>query len=89
MKYRLIGIRPNHEEMQNMIGKYLFRIVDGWLEKCYITDVVIGGREDNYRWQFVLLGEENFKENEPLFINTKSAKRYAKQNNITLKKALN
>lgn len=81
MTYKLIGIRPNHKEMRNMIGKCLFRIVDGWLEKCYITDIKIG---KNDKWQFVLATDKPLTDQEPLFISPKSAKRYAKQHNIQL-----
>ena len=81
MKYKLIGIRPNHKQMKSMVGKSLIKITDGWLEKCYITDVKIN---DLNKWEFVLTNENTFVSNEPLFISVKSAKRYAKQNGIKL-----
>ena len=81
MKYKLIGIRPNHSQMRKMVGKTLFRINDGWLEKCYITDIKIGTDD---KWEFVIVSDSPLREKEPLFISTKSAKRYAKHNKIML-----
>ena len=73
MKYKLIGIRPNHEQMKSMIGKNLYKTD---LSKCYITGIQIG---NNDKWEFVITGEQDFIENEPLFISVKSANRYNKQ----------
>ena len=83
MKYKIIGIRPTHKEMKEMIGKSLLKITeDGWLEKVYITAIKINAED---KWEFEVIGENDFKENQPLFVNVKSAKRYAKQNNLPLK----
>ena len=79
MSYKLIGIRPNHKEMKDMVGKPLYRIVDESIEKAYIIGIRIG---ETNKWEFVITGN---KENETLFYNTKSAKRYAKKNGIKLK----
>ena len=80
-KYKLIGIRPNHSQMRQMVGKTLYRISYNWLEKVYIIGLTIG---ENDKWQFVLAADEELKENEPLFISVKSAERYARKHKIML-----
>ena len=81
MKYKLIGIRPTHDDMFKMVGEPLYRINNDSVEKVYITDIRIG---KNYKWEFVFTGEETFKENEPLFISIKSVKRYLKKKGINI-----
>ena len=80
MKYKLIGFRPNHSQMRQMVGKTLFRINEGWVEKVYITDIKIGADD---KWEFVIASETSL-DNTPLFISVKSAKRYAKKHRIML-----
>lgn len=82
MKYKLIGIRPNHQQMVEMVGKHLYRINDNEIDKVYVLNVKIG---ENYKWQFTLTDESSFKENEPLFISLKSVRRYAKSKGIKLR----
>ena len=79
MSYQLIGYRPNHQQMKEMVGHYLFRISDGIITKAYIVGLKINQLTN--KWEFVITGN---KENEPLFKTIKSAKRYAKKNNIEL-----
>lgn len=79
MSYTIIGKRFNHKEMKDMVGKPLYRIVDENLEKAYIIGIRIG---ETNKWEFVITGNN---EHETLFYNPKSAKRYAKKNNIKLK----
>ena len=81
MKYKLIGIRPNHSQMRQMVGKTLIRINNNWLEKVYITDLKIGA---DSKWEFVIASDTPLKDKEPLFINEKSARRYAKKHHIML-----
>ena len=82
MKYKLIGIRPNHKKMKEMVGTYLYRLEsDGAISKCYITGIRIS---ESDKWEFIITGEETFKDNEPLFATIKSVKRYI----TTQKKAL-
>lgn len=82
MKYKLIGIRPNHQQMLDMVGTPLLKITDGWIEKCYITNVKINQQK---KWEFTLTEEDSFNDDEPLFINIKSVKRYCKSHQIELK----
>ena len=81
MKYKLIGFRPNHSQMRQMVGKTLIRINNNWLEKVYITGLKIG--EDN-KWEFVIASDTPLNDKEPLFISIKSANRYAKKHHIML-----
>ena len=81
MKYKLIGIRPNHSQMRQMVGKNLIRINNNWLDKVYVTDIKIGS---NDKWELVIASDTPLKDNEPLFISIKSAKRYAKKHKIML-----
>ena len=80
MKYKLIGIRPNHAQMRCMVGKNLFVINGGWVEKVYITDIKIGS---NDKLEFVISSETPLNYT-PLFVSMKSAMRYAKKHKIML-----
>ena len=81
MKYKLIGIRPNHKQMREI--KLLYRINFDKVEKVYVLGLRIN---ELNKWEFILTGETDFRPNEPLFINIKSVKRYAKKNCIELAK---
>ena len=81
MQYKLIGFRPNHSQMRQMVGKTLYRINYNWLEKVYIIDLAIG---ENDKWQFVIACDDPLRENEPLFLSVKSAERYARKHKIML-----
>ena len=80
MPYKLIGFRPSHKQMKEMVGTHLYKINYDKIEKVYIIGVRIS--DTTNKWEFVLTGEN--KPNEPLFISIKSLKRYAKQNGIAL-----
>lgn len=82
MNYKLIGIRPNHQRMKEMVGKHLYRLKDGNVEKVYIIGLRIS--DTTNQWEFRLTGESDFRPNEPLFASVKSIKRYAKQKGIEI-----
>lgn len=81
MEYKLIGIRPTHSQMRQMVGKTLFRINNNWLEKVYVAGIKIGTDD---KWKFVIASDTPLEENEPLFVSVKSATRYAKKHKIML-----
>lgn len=81
MKYKLIGIRPNHAQMRQMVGKTLYSIYHGFITSHIIIKIEIG--EDS-KWKFVVTGNYDFPDDTPLFASIKSAKRYAKKNGIKL-----
>jgi len=98
MSYKLIGVRPTHEEMKKMVGTELYAINSGEVNttikesnKCFIDKVLIVGIKigANDKWEFEFDTEYEtfeFEENEPLFASKKSLLRYAKANNIILKR---
>lgn len=82
MEYKLIGIRPNHAQMRQMVGKTLYSINhQGIIVIHLITNIEI--KEDG-RWGFVITGAYDFEKDHPLFATRKSAIRYAKKHNIEL-----
>lgn len=85
MKYQLIGFRPNHREMKEMVGKTLLSYCVTAIEpervnikiiKNTVTGLGIG---ENGKWEFIIDNQNLFNPDEPLFTNEKSLKRYVKQ----------
>ena len=81
MAYKLIGIRPNHKQMKEMVGTPLYKINEySKVEKIYIIGIRIS--DETNKWEFTLTGEN--RPNERLFISIKSLKRFAKKYSIEL-----
>ena len=85
MRYQLIGIRPNHKQMKEMVGKTLLSHFVTAIEPervniKVVKNIIIGIRiNEQDKWEFILDNENLFNPDEPLFANEKSMKRYLKQ----------
>lgn len=85
MSYSLIGIRPNHDQMKQMIGESLltYRVtaveserVNIEIAKTSILGIRIG-KDD--KWEFIFDRENLFNPEEPIFVSEKSLKRFVRQ----------
>ena len=77
---KIIGKRINHKEMKSMIGDTLYLIKAAGICLVPISCLIIGIRiGENNKWEFTTDMDDIIAPNEPLFLNIKSLRRYAKK----------
>jgi len=86
--YKLIGFRPNHDEMIEFVKNRMWFYVlvenplnkeDKFIRQIRPIGLTIG---ENKKWQFEFADDVIFADNEPIFISLKALKRYFKARNI-------
>lgn len=77
---KIIGQRLNHKKMRDMIGHELYLIKKAGHRLIPLKCLIIGIKiSENNKWEFQTDIDDLIGKDEPLFINEKSLKRYAKK----------
>ena len=77
---KIIGQRLNHKKMRDMIGHELYLIKKAGHHLIPLKCLIIGIKiSENNKWEFQTDIDDLIGKDEPLFINEKSLKRYAKK----------